>query len=59
MLFEFQERMIINGRRVVEFCAERGCVWVTRTLSTRLPKRGKEPRLNGGKEHDRSGASEK
>ena len=25
-----------NVRRVVELCAERGCVWVTRTLSTKV-----------------------
>ena len=25
-----------NGRRVVEFCVERGCMWVTHTSNTRV-----------------------
>ena len=50
-----------NGKRVVEFFAEKGCVRVTRALSTRVSlvhKGDNGPRWSVGIENNRSGAGE-
>ena len=48
-----------NGRRVVEFCDERGlCVGNIYFEHKNLHKGGKGPRWSGGKEHERSSAGE-
>ena len=44
---------IDNGRRVVEFCTERGCVWVTYFEHKRVDKYTRVARSEG-REHDRS-----
>ena len=47
-----------NDRRVVEFCAERGCVWVTHILSTDFCINTHEwqwVKTERDKDHDKSG----